>query len=164
MATRAVLLPGAAEFPSANYPQLSTVHSTERRLCLLFDATTQETCSWTLVAPQGLTGTQHLIVSYSMASATTGGVAVEAGIEAITTGDATDTDAATSYDTTNTATDAAVPGTAGYMEQIDITLTNADSMAAADLVRIYLRRAPANATDTATGDLIVFSAEWRDAA
>lgn len=164
MATRAILLPGAADFPSSNFPQLTTVHSTERRMVLGFDATTQETCSWVFVAPAGITGTLHAIVSYSMASATTGGVAVEAGIEALTSGDTVDTDSATSYDTTNTATDAAVPGTAGYMEQIDITLTNADSIAAADLVRLYVRRAPANGTDTATGDLLVHAVEFRDAA
>lgn len=164
MATRAILLPGAAEFPSSGFPQLTISNTTERRLVLSFDTTTQETCAWTFVAPAGITGTLHAIVSYAMASATTGGVAVEVGIEAITTGDSMDTDAATSYDTTNTATDATVPGTAGYMKQIDVTLTNADSIAAADLVRLYLRRAPANATDTAAGDLLIFSLEFRDAA
>jgi hypothetical protein len=131
---------------------------------LAFDATTQETCAWTCVAPQGWTGTITAVISYAMASATTGGVAFEVGVEAITSGDAMDTDASTSYDTTNTGTDAAVPGTAGNMEQLSITLTNNDSSAAADLLRFYLRRAPANGTDTATGDALVFSLEVRDAA
>lgn len=164
MATRFVLTAGSAEFPSSAFPQLTLSNTTERRQVLAFDATTQETCAWTVVAPQGLTGTITAVVSYSMASATTGGVAVEVGVEAITSGDATDLDAGTSYDTTNTATDAGVPGTAGYMEQISVTLTNDDAVAAADLLRIYLRRAPANGTDTATGDLLVHAVEIRDGA
>ncbi len=157
MATRFVLMPGSAEFPSANFPQLTVSNTTERRLCL-------ETCAWTVVAPAGWTGTVTAVVSYAMASATSGGVAFEVLLEALTTGDAIDTDSATSYDTANTGTDAAVPGTAGYMEQVSITCTNADSAAAADLLRIALRRATGNAADTAAGDALVFSLEVRDAA
>lgn len=161
MATRATLLPESAHFPSSNFPQLLL---SNRRPVLAFDATTSETAYWTLVAPQGLTGTQSLVISYAMASATTGGVAFDVAVEAITSGDATDTDAATSFDTVNAATDAAVPGTAGYMEQVTVTLTNADSMAAGDLVRISIARDVADAADTATGDLYLLAAEWRDSA
>jgi predicted RecA/RadA family phage recombinase len=131
---------------------------------LAFDATTSETAYWTLIAPQGLSGTQSLIISYAMASATTGGVAFDVAVEAISSGDATDTDATTSFATVNAATDAAVPGTAGYMEQVTVTLTNDDSMAAGDLVRISIARDVADAADTATGDLYLLAAEWRDSA
>ena len=61
-------------------------------------------------------------------------------------------------------TDSGVPGTAGYMEQVSVTLTNADSIAAADLVRVSVARAVANGADTATGDCYVLSVEIRDAA
>jgi K+-transporting ATPase A subunit len=64
----------------------------------------------------------------------------------------------------DTERDAGVPGTAGYMEQISITLSNLDSAAAGDLVRISLARNVAHATDTATGDAYVLSIEIRDAA
>jgi hypothetical protein len=64
----------------------------------------------------------------------------------------------------NTGTDSAVPATAGYMEQVSVTLTNADSIAAADLVRVSVARAVANGADTATGDCYVLSVEIRDAA
>lgn len=164
MATRQTFDPYSAEFPSTNFPQLTTIHSTARRPVLAFDATTAESCYWTFRAPQGLTGTLTLVLDYSMASATTGGVAFDASIEAVTSGDATDLDAAESLDSANTGTDAAVPGTAGYMEQITITLTNADSIAAGDLVRLKLTRAVSNGTDTATGDCQVHLAELRDAA
>jgi predicted RecA/RadA family phage recombinase len=94
----------------------------------------------------------------------TGGVAFDVALEAISSGDALDTDAAASFDSVNTGTDAAVPGTAGYMEQISITLTNADSIAAADLVRVSVARAVANGADTATGDCYLIACEIRDGA
>lgn len=161
MATRATLTPESAHFPASNFPQLLL---SNRRPVLAFDATTSETAYWTLIAPQGLSGTQSLIISYAMASATSGGVAFDVAVEAISSGDATDTDATTSFDTVNAATDAGVPATAGYMEQVTVTLTNADSMAAGDLVRISIARDVADAADTATGDLYLLAAEWRDSA
>lgn len=161
MATRFVGTPTAAEFPATNFPALLL---SNRRPVLAFDASTSETAYWTFVAPQGITGTWTAVISYAMASATSGGVAFDVALEALTTGDATDTDAATSFDTANTGTDAGVPGTAGYMEQISVTLTNADSITAGDLVRVSLARAVANGSDTATGDAYVLAVELRDAA
>ena len=97
-------------------------------------------------------------------AATSGGVAFDVAIEALTSGDAVDTDATTSFDSVNGGSDAAVPGTAGHMEQLSITLTNADSLAAADYFRLSLARDVADAADTATGDCYVFAVEFRDAA
>lgn len=161
MATRFVGTPLAAEFPSSNFPQLLL---SNRRPVLAFDTTTSETAYWTFVAPQGLTGTITAVISYAMASATSGGVAFDVALEAISSGDATDTDAAASFGAVNGGSDSAVPGTAGYMEQITITLTNTDSVAAADLVRVSVARDVADAADTATGDCYVFAVEIRDAA
>lgn len=161
MATRFVGTPFSAEFPTTNFPQLTL---SNQRPVLAFDASTSETCYWTTVIPQGWTGTVTAVISYAMASATSGGVAFDVAVEAITTGDATDTDATTSFDSVNTGTDSGVPGTAGYMEQISVTLSNLDSAAAADLVRISLARNVAHATDTATGDCYVFALELRDGA
>jgi hypothetical protein len=161
MATRAVLLPESAHYPATNFPALLL---SNRRPVLAFDASTSETAYWTFVAPQGITGAWTAVISYAMASATTGGVAFDVAVEAISSGDALDTDATTSFDSVNTGTDSGVPGTAGYMEQVSVTLTNADSIAAADLVRVSVARAVANGADTATGDCYVLSVEIRDAA
>lgn len=161
MTTRATLTPNSAEFPASNFPQLALVN---RRPVLAFDATTSETAYWTFVVPQGWTGTGTAVISYAMASATTGGVAFDVAIEAVTSGDATDLDATTSFATVNAGSDAAVPGTAGYMEQISITLTNDDSLAAGDYIRVSLARDVADAADTATGDCYVLAFEIRDAA
>lgn len=160
MSTRAILTPYSAEFPASNFPQLVLVN---RRPVLAFDASAAEKAFWTLVAPQGWTGTKTLVLTYMMASATTGGVAFDVAVEAVTDADATDLDAGDSFDTVNTGT-ATVPGTAGYIDQISVTLTNNDSSAAADLLRISIERAVANGADTATGDCYLLAAELRDAA
>lgn len=164
MATRFILTPESARFPSTNFPQLLTVHATERILALAFDPTTSESCVWAGVAPQGLTGTWTAVISYIMASAVSGGVAFDVSVQAVTSGDALDLDASASYDTVNGGSDAAVPGTAGYMEQISITLTNMDSVAAGDLLFFKLARDVADANDTATGDAYVLMVEIRDGA
>lgn len=161
MATRGVFLPQSAEYPASNFPQLLLVN---RRFVLAFDAATDESCYWTGVAPQGLTGTLTLVVSYIMASATSGDVVWDAAVEAVTDGDATDLDAGDSFDTTNAATAATVPGTAGHIDQVSITLTNKDSIAVGDYFRVRLNRDANNAADTATGDAYVLSVELRDAA
>jgi predicted RecA/RadA family phage recombinase len=160
MASRFIFTPFSAEFPATNFPAL--VQSNQRP-ALGYDASTSETAYWTFVAPQGLTGTLTAVISYAMASATTGGVAFDVALEAITAGDATDTDATTSFATVNTGTDT-VPGTAGYIDQVSVTLTNTDSVAANDYVRLSVARAVANGSDTATGDCYVLAVEFRDAA
>jgi hypothetical protein len=160
MATRAIFTPHSAEFPSSNFPQISQIN---QRPVLAFDASVDETCYWTGIAPQGLSGALTLVVSYVMASATSGAVYFQSQIEAITDGDATDLDATTSFDTANSG-NATVPGTAGHIDQISITLTNNDSLTAADYYRISLNRDADNASDTATGDAYVLAVELRDAA
>ena len=101
-----------------------------------------------------------------MASATSGTVGLQAQIEAVSDGDVTDLDATTSFDTVNNSASTTVPGTAGQIDQISITLTNADSLAAADYYRISVNRdADGSAiTDSATGDLYLLAIELRDAA
>lgn len=163
MATRFVGTPFGAEFPASNFPQLTLVN---RRPVLAFDASTDETAYWTFVAPQGLTGTITLVITYMMASATSGTVGLQAQLEAVTDGDATDLDNTTSFDSVNNSASTTVPGTAGHIDQISITLTNSDSLAAGDYVRLSVNRdADGSAiTDSATGDLYLLTVELRDAA
>jgi hypothetical protein len=161
--TRAVFNALNAEFPSANFPQILTIHSTERITVLAFDASTVEGCRWRCIAPQGLTGTQAVVITYCMASATSNKVDFEVSVQAVTDNDALDIDTSTSFDSVNTITAPTVPGTAGYIDQVTCTLTNADSMAAGDWVVFKLERDADDGTnDTATGDAYVISVEWRD--
>lgn len=162
MASRAVFGPMAAEFPSSNYPQLTL---SNRRPVLAFDAGTQETCWWTSSAPQGLTGTITAVITYAMANATTNLVEFEVSLEAISDGDAVDTDAADSFDTVNSSGGITVPGTAGHIDQVSVTLTNADSIAAGDYYRLKVSRDADDGTnDTAAGDCYVLTVELRDGA
>ena len=163
MATRPTFIPYSAEFPDTNFPQLMKSNT---RPVLAFDASTDETAYWTFVAPQGLTGTLTLVITYAMASATSGAVGFQAQIEAISDGDTIDTDATTSFDSVNNSASTTVPGTAGYIDQISITMTNADSIAAGDYCRLSLNRdADGSAiTDSATGDCFVLAVELRDGA
>jgi hypothetical protein len=160
MATRAIFTPLSAEFPAASFAALAM---SNRRPVLAFDAAADETCYWSGVAAQGLTGAVTVVVTYAMASATTGSVYFQSQLEALTAADAVDTDAATSFDTANSG-NGAVPATAGYMQQISITMTNADSIAAGDYFRLSLNRDADNGSDTATGDAYVIAVELRDAA
>ena len=162
MATRVVLSPLAAEFPASNYPALMTVNA---RPVLAFDASTAETCYWTFVAPQGLTGTLTFVGQFVMASATSGTVDFEVAVEATSSGDALDLDATTSFATANAITAPTVPATAGYLGSFTCTLTNDDGIAAGDYVRISLKRDATDATnDTATGDCYLLAGEFRDVA
>ena len=161
MATRFIGVPFGAEFPASNFPQLLM---SNRRPALAYDAATDETAYWSFVAAQGLSGTLTLIITYAMVSATSGTVGFQAQLEAIAAGDAMDTDAATSFDAVNNSSSTTVPGTAGYIGQNTITMTNADAIAAGDYVRISLNRdADGSAiTDSATGDAYVLAVELRD--
>lgn len=163
MSTIALFLPESANLPATNMPAPGV--DGQLRPYLAFDAATDESCDWTFIAPQGVTGTITAVVTYRMASATSGSVRAQAALEAITDGDTTDTDAASSFDTANSA-GATVPGTAGYIDQLSITMTNADSMAAGDLCRLRFNRDAdgTSGTDDATGDMQVLAIELRDAA
>ena len=104
----------------------------------LFDADTDEHIYWTFIMPANYASAPVLKVYYKATSATTGTAAFGAAIMAITDADATDADA-DSHDTANVGT-ATVPGTAGYIDVISITMTNADSVAAGDWVQLVLFR------------------------
>ena len=120
---------------------------------LLFDDTTSELVYWSLRLPSDFSSAPVLKVQYSAASATSGTFGVSVSIMAVTDGDTADVDAE-SYDTANSPTAETVPATtAGKLGEISATLTNADSMAAGDLVFIRLARNVAG--DTAVGDIEV---------
>jgi hypothetical protein len=160
--SRFVFTPNAAEFPTANYPQLTVAN---QRPALAFDAGTDEACQWTAVAPQGLGTTLTVKIFYIMASATTGLVDFEADVEAVTPdSDTVDLDAGDSFDTANAQAGDSVPGTAGYLGVLSITLTNKDSIAVGDYFRLRIRRDADDVTnDTATGDCLVLAVELQDA-
>ena len=160
MATRHVFKPLAAEFPTSAFALLDKINA---RPVLRYDAATDWSAYWTDIAPQGLTGTITVVITYMMASATSGAVRFQAQLEAVTDNDALDLDATTSFDTANSAGET-VPGTAGYISQLSITMTNADSIAAGDYFRLSVNRDAdgTSGTDDAAGECYVLLVELRD--
>lgn len=158
--TRAILTPQSAEFPSSNYPGLTVVNA---RPALAYDASTQETAYWTIVAPQGWTNTATAVLSLIGNAAGTNSTYWEVAVEAVTSADATDLDSTTSFDTVNSG-NVAMPATQGHLVQLSVTITNADSIAAADYVRISVARDADNASDNFAADAYLLAVEIRDAA
>lgn len=128
--------------------------------CLLFNDTTDEICMWTFRAPTNYASAPVLKLTYKMDSATTG--AVNAGCEVRATADGEDP-ASSAYDTINYSGTTTVPGTAELLDSLSITLTNADAMAAGELVTLKTRR-DADGTsgnlDDATGDMKLVAASF----
>lgn len=159
-------LPVTAWLPNdTNGPAQQNI-ATYNRPCLDFDDTTVETMqSFAFQMPAEYTGsgTLKLDVHFITKTATSGGIAFRAYVEAVTPGvDTLDMDAADSYDAANQG-NATARSTAGYPIVVTITLTNKDSVAAGDLVRIKLDRYATDGTnDTATGDARVTHAVLRE--
>lgn len=137
--------------PTTNAPDRGMVQD---RTFLAFDADTKQTAiskAITLPATYTGAGTLKANIAYIMESATSGTVDFEVAVEAITSGDTTDLDAASSFDTANAASET-VPATAGYLSVMTVTLANKNSVALGDSVRMSLARDATDATnDTATG-------------
>lgn len=118
---------------------------------LLFDAATDEAGVWQFRMPGDYASGLTAKIGYSMVSATADEVEFEVAVMAVTDADAADIGTA-SFDTVNVGS-ATVPGTVGYLDVISITLTNADSVAAGDLVAVSLSTDSDDAAnDDATGD------------
>lgn len=163
MATGNVLLtPGAALLPDGSAsnlaPALVRVKSSASApspyfLHALFDAANLEQLMWQFRMPDDYASAPVLSIQFKMASAVTGNVILLGRIAAITAGDATDADAK-AFGTVNTSAATAVPATtAGKIGEVDLALTNADSVAAGDFVVLWFARDGASGSDTAAGDL-----------
>lgn len=162
MASRATLTPGnASAGPSTNRAAFTTIHATEMVDVGKFDPTTGEAFIWDTVVPAGWTGPGYLEIFWG-SDGTTNTVGWLVSIHAVTPGDSVDFDTTITYDTANTGTAATVPGTSTYMKSTVVTLTNFNSGAAGDLLRIKAERDVAN--DTSASDAVFFRAELRDSA
>jgi hypothetical protein len=154
-----ILTPGAAVLPDGSAsnaaPAMQRTKSSATApgvyvLKLCFDATAEEWCCWQFRMPADYASAPVCKIQYLMASATSGGVAWDVRISATSDGDSQDVDAQ-DFGSANVGT-ATVPGTAGYLDEVSVTLTNADSLAAGDFVVVRVARAVGDAGDTATGD------------
>lgn len=121
---------------------------------IAFDASTVEAAKsvWVAVPQNYAGGTVKVTLYLIAASATSGKFDFDVSVEAVTAADAVDLDAGESFDSANSG-DVTVGSTAGHLFTLTITLTNKDSMAAGDYLRIKVERDADDGTnDTATGD------------
>lgn len=128
---------------SATAPAL---HFTE----LLFDASTIEWWYWQIQVPGDYSSSPVLRLKWK-ANATTNSVVWGCRLGATTAGD-TDTPNEHAMATANTATTAVNATEARRLVETSITLTNADSMAANDMLWVGIYRDASNGSDTCTVD------------
>ena len=119
---------------------------------LLFDTTTEEHWYWSFAMPSNYGSAPIVDVYFKATSATSGTAAFNAKIFAVHPDAATDWDAG-EFAAEQTAASETVPGVAGYLSFLSITLTNADSVAANDMVVLAVFRDVS--VDNAAGDLEV---------
>jgi len=125
---------------------------------LLFDATTDEAAVWQFRLPDYWAAHSELNVFYTMTSATTLEVEFEADVMCVSDGDSADVGTAGFVGVA--VGSATVPGTAGFPDEISITLTD-DACAAGDMLWLYLSTdANDAANDDATGDREVIGVEY----
>lgn len=149
MATGTIILPvQSAKLPASNP---AVIDGAENNFRLLFDASTDESCLWQFRMPVNYASALVAKIQYSMTSATADEVIFQVAVMAVSDGDSADINT-DSYDTANDSSATTVPGTVGYLDEISITLTNADSVAAGDYVKIKINRDADDGSDNATGD------------
>lgn len=107
-------------------------------------------------APSDLASGSALKLIYDTIKGETGDIRLTVEVMCVSDGELAN---AASFDTANAATDT-VEATVGKINALSITLTNADSITAGDLVLIRLRRTPAHASDTCNADMRLFEADF----
>ena len=145
----------AVKFPTSD---AAVVDGSETNARLLFDNAVRKCAYWgPFRMNPDYASAPVFKLQYSMTSVTSGGVAIDVEVMAVTPGDAADANTE-SYATVNTCVDATVPGTAGHMKEISCALTNTDGVAPLDLTKLRLCRNVAHASDTAAGVLEALTA------
>lgn len=145
--------------PSSNFATLDTRN---QHPVLDFNDTTNEDAVFSSVLPQNYAGgglTVYII--FSMTSATSGDVDIDAAIERIQDG-VTDIDS-DSFAAAQSVDNTTVPGTSGFVDTVSIAFTDGaqmDSLAVGEKFRIKITRDAAS--DTATGDLELHNIEIRE--
>lgn len=152
--------PFGNEPPSSNYATLDT-----RNLhpVLDFDDTTNESAVFSGVMPQNYAGGGVVVyVHYSMTSATSGDVDIDAAFERV--GDGQQDVDSDGFATAKSVDNTDVPGTCGHVDIVSIAFANGadmDSVAKGEKFRLKITRDAAS--DTATGDLELHAVEVREA-
>lgn len=125
---------------------------------LAFDPSTDEGCFWAFQISGYTSGNLTLLIPWYADSASSGNVVWEARIQAITADTDTQDVETDGFASSNYVQDTHLGTTGQRLHQATITISNLDSLADGDWVRIELRRDAngTNATDDMTGDAIIW--------
>lgn len=156
MATvRQVLDVGAAQLLSATFPALVKNGTNFPVVGLAFDASTAESAFFQAYAVNYGSGNVTVKVQWYADTATTGDVIWGAQLAAVTPNTDTQDVETKSLATANTATDSHLGTTGQRLHEIDITVSNLDSVANGDAIWLRIYRDAAAGGDTMTGDAIL---------
>jgi hypothetical protein len=144
----------ASQLPSDETDRLERITASGGdRFVVTFGASVVQNLIWNvpIVPTTYQNGDLYIDIRCAMATATTGSVKIQVSVEASTDIGVDET----SFDTANLVTDS-VPDTAGEVFVVTIPLTNKDSVAVGDALRLKVERVLSGAT--ATGTLYVLGA------
>ena len=160
MATvKQTLEPADAQLPTGNPAAPVLVQGTNFPVAgLAFDATTQEAAYFLFNATNYGSGNITCTVQWYADTASTGGVVWEAALAAITADTDTQDIETKAFATAQQASDTHLGTTGQRLHTMAVTVSNLDSIAADDYVCLRIRRVPADASDTMTGDAILVRA------
>ena len=125
---------------------------------LAFDPSTDEGCFWAFQISGYTSGNLTLLIPWYADTASSGNVVWEARIQAITADTDTQDVETDGFASSNYVQDTHLGTTGQRLHQATITISNLDSLADGDWVRIEIRRDAngTNATDDMTGDAIIW--------
>lgn len=150
--------PGAAQFLSSSFPALVKNGTSFPAVGLAFDAAADEAAFWHLRATNYGSGNATVKLLWYADTASSGDVIWGVQLAAITANSDTQDVETKSLATTNTATDTHLGTTGQRLHEIDVTVSNLDSLASGDEVWLRIYRDADAAGDTMTGDAILVGA------
>lgn len=148
--------PAAGQFLSSAFPAVLKTNGTNFPVIgLAYDAAADEAAFWKLEAINYGSGNVTVRIEWYADTASSGDVIWGVQLAAITPNTDTQDVETKAFATANTATDTHLGTTAQRLHQIDVTVTNLDSLANRDAVWLRIYRDGDAAGDTLTGDAIL---------
>lgn len=147
---------GEADFLPTLMPQLVKLGTNYPDLGLAFDAANDEQAFWDLDVEKYASGNPTLEIEWVADTAITGDVVLEAAIACITPEADTQDITTKALATAQSVTDSHLGTTARRLHRATITITNLDSLAPGDKLKLRVRRlGNSSGSDTMVGDLII---------
>lgn len=151
-----LLLPEEAQFLASAFPAYSKVNGTNFPVSgLAYDAATEEKAYWKVDVPNYGSGNLTLKLRWYADTASSGDVVWGARLACITPNTDSQDVETKAFATQQTVTDSHLGTTGQRLHEIDLTISNLDSIAAGDAVWLEISRLGASGSDTMTGDAIL---------